>query len=98
MGIVFVGPKNPSPATLRPAVCWTFVKLAKAVVAYWHVAGGARATLGGEWTLSTWVSFIGIKEACAQVGHVKSPILFPDTRPLTTSAACSPPGKFCSGQ
>ena len=47
---LLLGPKSHTLATGQPAVKWSYVKLAKAAVASWHVARGSRAVFDGEWS------------------------------------------------
>ena len=71
--VLMLGPKTQSPATSQPGVRWSYVKLVKAAVAYWHVVRGERAVFDAEWTPRMGVFWPGVKRSCVHATSEKLP-------------------------
>ena len=68
------GPKSLSSATRQPAVRWSYVKLVKAAVAFWHVVRGKRAIFDTEWFPRMGALRAGIKCSYVRATSEKSPL------------------------
>ena len=61
--VLMLGFKSASPASARPGVRWSYVKLAKAAAAYWHVVRGERAVFDIQLPPRMGVFWAGIKRS-----------------------------------
>ena len=85
-GILFAGPKSPSPTNLRPSERWNYMKLVKAIAARLCSVKGARTIFDGEWDPRMAAFLSGITEACFRVSSWSRPSWYRTCAPSASAA------------